>query len=168
MFERLGNRTTCFQHCKWFFTGFFCRKDGNPFNTTVLPSPPLPSPPLLPPTSPRSEGPTSGAAPGSKTYGPSAQDGFQHKKLKESQVKKTTLIAATAMVLCLMVVLLIWSCWKYNRKVSMSEKISKTEKISTHRSHKEKPQSTEFLIQETNQVEKGNWFYLQFPIYLLS
>eukprot|EP00268_Persea_americana_P035369 TRINITY_DN3490_c0_g1_i9.p1 TRINITY_DN3490_c0_g1~~TRINITY_DN3490_c0_g1_i9.p1 ORF type:complete len:723 (+),score=114.98 TRINITY_DN3490_c0_g1_i9:286-2454(+) len=130
------------------------RKNGNPFNTTVLPSPPLPPPPLPPPPSPLSEGPTSGGLPGNTTDGPSAQNGFQPVGSKKSLVKKTTLIAAMIVVLCIIVVLLIWSCWKCNKKMSTADGICKRQEITTHKSHKEKPQSTEFLIQQTNQVGK--------------
>lgn len=144
-----------------------CRKDGNPFNTTVLPSPPLPPPPLPPPPSPLSEGPTSGGIPGNTTDGPSAQNGFQPVGSKRSQVKKTTLIAALIVVLCIIVVLLIWSCWKCNKKVSTADGIFKRQEITAHKSHKEMPHSTEFSIQQTNQVGKGNYIHLEFAIYFI-
>lgn len=117
------------------------KKDGNPFNTTVLPSPPLP--PSSPPP-PHVEGPTSGGTHRNSTSDSPIQDGVKPKGSKKLQgTKIIAIVAAGVAILCIMVVLLIWGCCKHNQRVKKVDRTANRQEISTYRSPREKPRSTE-------------------------
>lgn len=125
------------------------RRDGNPFNTTVVLSPPpLVSPPI-------SEGPTSEAAPGKPANGPSTQDGSQSTTTRKS--KKTIKIVAivvAAVILCIIAVLAAMLLIRCCEKESKADRIFKRPDIGAYRGPKEKPKGNNPLVQNTTEIKK--------------
>ncbi|KAI3456284.1 hypothetical protein Pfo_012947 [Paulownia fortunei] len=105
------------------------RRAGNPFNTTIIPSPPV-SPPLLSP----SEAPSTQSAPGAQVHGPSTspfpESGREEKK---NTTNKITWIAIGGLLV--VVVLVLGLCFSMSRCCKgrrLSEKTAKRHEMGTY------------------------------------
>ncbi|XP_077220158.1 protein STRUBBELIG-RECEPTOR FAMILY 3-like isoform X3 [Tasmannia lanceolata] len=122
------------------------KKDGNPFNMTIAPSP---TPPLSshPPLAhrPTSEGPP----------GPSIQDGHSPKGNKKSL--STTRIVGIVLVAVILIIICVISglmfCARRERE-SKADRTTKRQEIAAYRGPKEKPKFNDSLTEPSNQLEK--------------
>ncbi|XP_058073229.1 protein STRUBBELIG-RECEPTOR FAMILY 3-like isoform X2 [Magnolia sinica] len=126
------------------------KKDGNPFNTTVLPSPPLPAPS----PSPLSEAPPAPEPTrGDSINSPSTQYGPQPKRSRQNNV--SIAIVAVAVVLCIVAVLLfIWLRTCCKRKLEVTQKTAERLGNDAYKRPYCNLKGNASVIQQTNQLEK--------------
>lgn len=137
----------------------FCRKEGNPFNTTALPSPPV-SPPASSPSLPLSSPPSSSPSlPPSHAHGPSA-----HISRKVSSTKRITWVAIGGTFILLAVAVGIFICC--SKSCKRKQVINGTAK--THGMAEtigQIPRSSEHLLHLSNQLGKGKFDIIDFLFY---
>ncbi|KAL5774562.1 hypothetical protein ACOSP7_012119 [Xanthoceras sorbifolium] len=123
------------------------RKDGNPFNTTIIPSPPV----ALPPSP--AEAPSSGEAPGNQADGPSAIE--IPKSLRARKLSKTTLVIWVAVIgasvlFALGVCLFMWRCCKSSQRSRDAERNN----VDTYKGVGEKSNDDKASLRPSSRVEK--------------
>ncbi|XP_057497290.1 protein STRUBBELIG-RECEPTOR FAMILY 3-like isoform X1 [Actinidia eriantha] len=128
------------------------RSGGNPFNTTVIPSPPAFSP------SPLAVAPSPELTPGNRAFGPSVPTITNSSPGGKSlTTKKVTLIAIGGLliliVLALGLCLLMSRCWKGSQPAS---KMAKRHEMGAYTDPKEKPKNDEPFPKLYCPTEKGH------------
>ncbi|KAK4399093.1 protein STRUBBELIG-RECEPTOR FAMILY 1 [Sesamum angolense] len=124
---------------------------GNPFNTTILPSPPA-SPPILPP----SRAPSPQSVPGAQVYKPSAPLPESGRDEKKHSTNKITWIAVGGLLVVLvLLVVLCLSMSRCCRGRRLSEKTSKSHEMGTYGVLPETHRRDQTLRNPLYQVEKG-------------
>ncbi|KAL0353106.1 UNVERIFIED_CONTAM: protein STRUBBELIG-RECEPTOR FAMILY 1 [Sesamum angustifolium] len=127
------------------------RRAGNPFNTTILPSPPA-SPPILPP----SGAPSPQSVPGAQVYKPSAPLPESGRDEKKHSTNKITWIAVGGLLVVLvLLVVLCLSMSRCCRGRRLSEKTSKNHEMGTYGVLPETHRRDQTLRNPLYQVEKG-------------
>lgn len=97
-----------------------CRKDGNPFNTTIAPSKSPPSPRTV-----------LGMSPSEVAVAPSVQDSSQNARSKKFWTSgKIVGSIAVAALLCLIIILLVVCCLKYLSRPKLKNATKTQETIS--------------------------------------
>ncbi|KAL5839639.1 hypothetical protein ACOSQ4_012247 [Xanthoceras sorbifolium] len=123
------------------------RKDGNPFNTTIIPSPPV----ALPPSP--AEAPSSGEAPGNQADGPSAIE--IPKSLRARKLSTTTLVIWVAVIgasvlFALGVCLFMWRCCKSSQRSRDAERNN----VDAYKGVGEKSNDNKASLRPSSRVEK--------------
>lgn len=148
---------------------YTCRKDGNPFNSTVAPSrpptssaTPPPAPPFFGPrpvsgSSPVSRTPPSQHSPGKQADGPTALEDSNSGKKKSSTTKKIVWISIAGVllfvILALVFLLFMPRCIKRRGEV---DRIFKRHQVGAFRgNNREEARDNGTLALPTNQMEKG-------------
>lgn len=134
-----------------------CRKEGNPFNTTVIPSAPTAAPPLA-------AAPYSAKAPGLPTNGPSITDIVSPtgdgKFFTAKRVTWISVLGALILVAC-MLCLCMLRCLKGRQG---KKKNSERHDLGAYKASREKPKYGP-SVQQNDQMEKGS--YCPFSIFEL-
>lgn len=133
--------------CMWYL---LCRKEGNPFNTTILPSPPAPAPVA----SSIASAPSSGAGVENPANGPSPLPILiSHRTGKSLITKPLTWIAIGGVSLVLLLILCgLVRCFK----AKSDNKKAKRHDISAYKLPTKNTKYTQSSLEEGLQMEKGN------------
>lgn len=132
----------------------FDRKDGNPFNISIAPSP-LPPPPT---TWPFSQSPAPATLPPKPTNG-SDEDGVPlFKNYKFSTLKLIGFVAA-GVVLLVIIILMAKYILKWQKKKFNSEETHNWKDVRGHVTMEEPQTSTEFIKQHKGKSGKEFCFY---------
>lgn len=133
-----------------------CRKDGNPFNTSIAPSS---TPPQL--STPLSKAPpVPGTMPANSSDGPSTQQSAPPGKKKHLSTMRVIGYVLIAVVLFIVVVLMvIFFMSKYQERKSKHGELYKSQVGRVSNGSKE-PQSKEHLIMPKDEVNEGKLYTL--------
>lgn len=145
-----------------------CRKDGNPFNSTVAPSqPPMssvtppPAPPFFGPrpvsgSPPVSRTPPSQHTPGKQADGPSASEDSNSGRKKSSSTKKIVWISIAGVLLFVILALVFLRFMpRCIKRRDEADRIFKRHQVDAYRDNREEPRNNGTLALPTNQMEKG-------------
>lgn len=142
-----------------------CRKDGNPFNSSIAPVPPptsplAPSPPSTTPPSPYAFwGPPSGRTPpGKRADGPSAQEKSNSGKAKNFFTTKRVvgISIGGVFVLIILVLVVLFLMPRGTKRTGESDRISKPHQIGAYRDRENPPMDNGSMVQPNNEIQKGN------------
>lgn len=126
------------------------KKDGNPFNTSIAPSP-MPSRPSSPPSKAQ---PVPGTMPANSSDGPSAQQSAPPGKKKHLSTMRVIGYVLIAVVLFIVVVLMVIFCMsKYRERKARHSELYKSQVGRVSKGSKER-RSKENLIKPKNEVKK--------------
>ncbi|XP_019418905.1 PREDICTED: protein STRUBBELIG-RECEPTOR FAMILY 3-like isoform X2 [Lupinus angustifolius] len=117
------------------------RKDGNPFNTTIIPSPPAPAPTPSPAPSPLAMAPSPGGSPWRAATSPSTIAPVQASARKSSIPKRVIWIAGAGFLILVALGACLFMLWSFKR--------------SKKKNDKKNDKKHDAVYEATNQVEKG-------------
>lgn len=128
------------------------KKDGNPFNTTISPSPPSMMPSAAPEPLPSSKAPSPESTSSNITDGPSAQSSRKGKKSSSSTFKIVGYVLVAVVSFIIIVLVVIFCVSKCQERKSRHEEIAKWQPVMERERPKE-PQNNEHFIRPKNNIK---------------
>uniref|UniRef100_A0A5B7BSE8 Protein kinase domain-containing protein n=1 Tax=Davidia involucrata TaxID=16924 RepID=A0A5B7BSE8_DAVIN len=133
------------------------RRDGNPFNTTIIPTPPaIPPSPSSPSSPSSSRAPSPEVTSGTQANGPSVPE--TPNSARGGKVLTTTRVTWIAIAGFLIFIVFALGLWLFMSRCckgrQATNKFSKRHEMVAHNDPKEKPEHNEFLLKPSNFTEK--------------